>query len=85
VTIAAAVEGRSLILDIRNTGGAARQRSPQEGGGRGLANVRSRLEHLYGADQQLTAGPTEPGGWVTTIRMPFRAFRPVDPVLSRAP
>jgi len=85
VTIAAAVKGGSLILHVRNTGGAARERFLREPGGRGLANVRSRLEHLYGADQQLTAGPARLGGWVTTIRIPFRASRPVDSVAMRAP
>jgi two-component system, LytTR family, sensor kinase len=85
VTIAAAVEGLSLVLHVRNTGGAARQGSAQEAGGRGLANVRSRLEHLYGADQQLTAGPAGSGGWVTTIRIPFRASRPVDSAAMGAP
>jgi two-component system, LytTR family, sensor kinase len=84
VTIAAAVEGESLILHVRNTGGAARERFPREPGGRGLANVRSRLEHLYGADQQLTAGPAGPDGWLTTIRIPFRASGPVGSVPLRA-
>jgi two-component system, LytTR family, sensor kinase len=85
VTIAAAVEGDVLIVHVRNTGGAAREGSPRDPGGRGLANVRSRLEHLYGADHQLTAGPSRPGGWVTTIRIPFRASRSVDSVPVRAP
>jgi two-component system, LytTR family, sensor kinase len=80
VIIAAAVEGDSLVLHVRNTGGEARERFPREPGGRGLANVRSRLEHLYGTDQQLTAGPARPDGWVTTIRIPFRASRRVDSV-----
>jgi two-component system, LytTR family, sensor kinase len=80
VTIAAAVEGDSLVLHVRNTGGATRGRFPRERGGRGLANVRSRLEHLYGADQQLTAGPAGPDVWVTAIRIPFRASRAVDSV-----
>jgi two-component system, LytTR family, sensor kinase len=75
VTIAAAVEGGSLILHVRNTGGEARERFPREPGGRGLANVRSRLEHLYGVDQQLTAGPAGPDGWDTTIRIPLQASR----------
>jgi two-component system, LytTR family, sensor kinase len=85
VTIAAAVEGGSLILQVRNTGRAVRERSAREPGGRGLANVRSRLEHLYGADQQLTAGPDGPDGWVTTIRTPFRVSRPAASVPARAP
>lgn len=85
VTIAAAVEGGSLILHVRNTRGAAREGPALEPGGRGLANVRSRLEHLYGADQQLTAGPAGPDGWVTTIRTPFRVSRPVDSVPMTAP
>jgi two-component system, LytTR family, sensor kinase len=84
VTIAAAVEGESLILHVRNTGGEARERFPREPGGRGLANVSSRLEHLYGADQQLTAGPARQGGWATTIRIPFRASRPVESVPTRS-
>jgi two-component system, LytTR family, sensor kinase len=84
VTIAAALEGGSLILEIRNTGGAARGGPTHEPGGRGLANVRSRLEQLYGADQQVTAGPARPGGWITTIRIPFQASRPLDLVPVRA-
>jgi two-component system, LytTR family, sensor kinase len=85
VTIAAAVEGESLVLHVRNTGGAARARSGRAPGGRGLENVRSRLEHLYGAGQQLAAGPAGPDGWITTIRIPFRASRPASPVPIRAP
>jgi two-component system, LytTR family, sensor kinase len=85
VTVSAAVEGGSLILHVRNTGSAVRERSAREPGGRGLANVRSRLEHLYGADQQLTAGPDGPDGWVTMIRTPFRGSRPVASVPERAP
>jgi two-component system, LytTR family, sensor kinase len=84
VTIAAAVEGDTLILHVRNTGGEARERFPREPGGRGLANVRSRLEHLYGADQQLTAGPARPDGWVTTIRIPFQASGRADSASLRA-
>jgi two-component system, LytTR family, sensor kinase len=85
VSIAAAVEGGSLLLEIRNTGAAAREGSASEPGGRGLANVRSRLEHLYGADQQLTAGPATPDGWVSAIRIPFRATRALDSVAMSAP
>jgi two-component system, LytTR family, sensor kinase len=85
VRIAGAVEDGWLILHVRNTGGASRKGPAHETGGRGLANVRSRLEHLYGGDQQLIAGPAGPAEWVTTIRIPFRATRPADPVPPGAP
>jgi len=79
VIIAAAVEEGSLIVHVRNTGGPARQGPARESGGLGLANVRSRLEHLYAGDQQFSAGPAGPAEWVTTIRIPYRASRGADP------
>jgi two-component system, LytTR family, sensor kinase len=84
VRISASAEDGSLILHVRNTGGASRDGSSREPGGRGLANVRSRLEHLYGGDQRLIAGPAGPAGWVTTIRIPYRASPLADPVTMRA-
>jgi two-component system, LytTR family, sensor kinase len=85
VRIAASLDGSSLILHVRNTGDASPGGSTGEPGGRGLVNVRSRMEHLYGADQELTAGPAGPDEWVTTIRIPFRPSPPVGPVPTGAP
>jgi two-component system, LytTR family, sensor kinase len=85
VWISASVEEGSLVLHVRNTGYTARDRCSGEPGGLGLANVRSRLDHLYGGDQQLIAGPVGPAEWVTMVRIPFRAARPADPVSAGAP
>ena len=40
--------------------------------GVGLANTRSRLEHLYGASQQLSLEEPPGGGLIVTVMLPFR-------------
>ena len=56
----------------QRTGPAEAAREPATGKGVGLANTRSRLEHLYGASQQLSLTEPPEGGLTVTVMLPFR-------------
>ncbi|WP_337172676.1 histidine kinase [Gemmatimonas aurantiaca] len=85
VSIDARHDGGVLMLRVRDTGpglvtegnGALRSR----GTGTGLANLRTRLERLYGAAAALTVQGGVEGGVEATLRIPFRA---VDAAVSVA-
>lgn len=85
VSIDARHDGGVLMLRVRDTGpglvtegnGALRSR----GTGTGLANLRARLERLYGAAAALTVQGGVEGGVEATLRIPFRA---VDAAVSVA-
>jgi len=71
--------GDALELKVRDNGpGLAKNRTPAPSHGVGLANTRSRLEHLYGASQHLQFSDTPGGGLTVTVVIPFR--RDGDPV-----
>jgi LytS/YehU family sensor histidine kinase len=60
--------GARLRVDVRNDG-----RPPaQAGRGIGLANVRDRLRHLYGDEQQVDAGWHADGRFAVRIALPLR-------------
>jgi two-component system sensor histidine kinase AlgZ len=63
-------DGARLLVDVRNDG---RQRA-HAGSGIGLANVRERLRHLYGADQQVDAGWGTDGRFCVRIALPLRSM-----------
>ena len=65
-------DGERLLIDVQNDG----QQRPHSGGGIGLANVRERLRHLYGAEQQVDAGWSLEGRFQVRIFMPLRAMEP---------
>ncbi|MEO6393725.1 MAG: histidine kinase [Pyrinomonadaceae bacterium] len=44
----------------------------EQSGGIGLANTRSRLEHLYGANQRFDVSNAPGGGMIASIVIPFR-------------
>jgi len=48
------------------------------GNGVGLANTRSRLEHLYGADHRFELSSPPAGGLLVTVAIPFRADEPAE-------
>jgi two-component system sensor histidine kinase AlgZ len=60
--------GERLLIDVCNDG----QRQRQTGSGIGLANVRERLRHLYGEDQEVNAGWGTDGRFRVRIVMPLR-------------
>jgi len=74
-----------LILDVRDNGPGLTAPRPQQGGaGVGLANTRSRLEHLYGARQRLQFEQPAGGGLAVIVTIPFRSDEALD-VLDEAP
>lgn len=62
--------GAYLLVDVRNDG-----RPPAHtGSGIGLANVRERLRHLYGDDQQVESGWAADGRFRVRITLPLHAM-----------
>lgn len=69
VTVAAHVSGTSLRIEIRDNGrGAVGENANVPG--RGLQNVRDRLEARYGAQQSFEAGNVAGGGFRVCIVLP---------------
>ena len=65
--------GTNLELSVRDNGpGLPKRPGAHTGKGVGLANTRSRLEHLYGASQQLSLDEPPEGGLVVKVMLPFR-------------
>jgi two-component system LytT family sensor kinase len=67
-------EGDQLVLQVRDDGiGGAAARDPATAqGGVGLANTRARLATLYGASATLETAAGKDGGFVATVRLPYR-------------
>ena len=61
--------GGRLLVDVQNDG----QQRDHAGSGIGLANVRERLRHLYGDEQQVDAGWTTDGRFRVRIALPLRS------------
>jgi two-component system, LytTR family, sensor kinase len=73
VEVVARRAGDVLELKVRDNGpGLPKERAPSAPRGLGLANTRSRLEHLYGASQHLQFSETPGGGLTVTVIIPFR-------------
>lgn len=73
ITIGARRENGSLILQVADTGtgfGAQGVESVMNRGV-GLANIRGRLEQLYGAEQEFAIANRPTGGAEVTLRVPF--------------
>jgi len=68
VRVSAHRDGESLVLSVADDGVGLRATS---GRGLGLANVRARIEGLYGSAASLRLASAEQGGAVATIRLPF--------------
>jgi len=72
ITVEVRREDAALVAEVRDDGPGPDTGSPDPGQGVGLANVRARLEHLYGDDQSLELRGRPEGGTVARIRLPFR-------------
>ena len=67
--------GTNLELSVHDNGPGLSKIPGMHAGhkkGVGLANTRSRLEHLYGASQQLSLEEPPGGGLIVTVMLPFR-------------
>jgi hypothetical protein len=71
--IAAEIVHGKLQLTVADTGLGFGQ-AATAGTGVGLANIRERLQLLYGAKASLTVAANEPAGTVVTITVPYRTI-----------
>jgi two-component system, LytTR family, sensor kinase len=73
ISIAARRDNGSLILQVADSGVGLGTRSSQSAmdGGLGLANIRARLEQLYGTEQEFAIANRAVGGAEVTLRLPF--------------
>jgi signal transduction histidine kinase len=63
----------ALVVSVRNDGVSAGGAGPRAGSsGFGLAGMAERVGALDGT---LTAGPTGPGEWTVSVRLPLRGAR----------
>jgi sensor histidine kinase YesM len=74
IEITAENTGPNLRLIVADNGpGTSYSIESVQGSGTGLANIRERLQHLYGDMHRLTVEIREDGGFVTTMEIPFKA------------
>jgi len=71
ITISAAIEGDSLVLDVHDTGLGLGQVPARRGGGVGVATSRERLEALYGERASMTLNPAPPQGTLARLTLPL--------------
>jgi LytS/YehU family sensor histidine kinase len=73
ISIGARRENGSLILQVADTGSGFGSQGGEAAMNRGvgLANIRGRLEQLYGAEQEFGIANRPSGGAEVTLRVPF--------------
>ena len=76
IEVSAAVDDEELVLSVRDDGPGYREE--QAAAGVGLANVRARLETLFGRAGRLELRRGESGGTIAMLRMPLRRGRGPD-------
>jgi LytS/YehU family sensor histidine kinase len=74
VTVRAFVEGATLNVEVCDDGVGI---DPHADDGIGLANIRERLQLLYGAQAELVIAMPPGGGACTTIRLPYKMMEDV--------
>jgi sensor histidine kinase YesM len=72
IRILARRESDRLLLSVSDNGPGPQKIARLDEAGVGLANIRQRLEQLYGSAQSLTLAEAPNGGTVAQIVMPFR-------------
>jgi LytS/YehU family sensor histidine kinase len=65
------VEGY-VVITVEDDGVGIAEKSDTSGHGVGLANLRARLEHLYGSDQSLDVSPRVGAGTAVRVMLPAR-------------
>jgi len=73
ISIAARRDNGSLILQVADTGAGLGTQGGEAAMDRGvgLANIRGRLEQLYGTEQEFVIANLPTGGAEVTLRVPF--------------
>jgi len=69
VTVEATEAGGALVIAVVDDGTGSRA-SSRSGTGLGQKNIRERLELVYGPEARLVVGPTDSGGYRSTITIP---------------
>jgi two-component system, LytTR family, sensor kinase len=72
IRIRARREATRLVMTVSDNGPGPALLSRSDEAGVGLANIRQRLEQLYGSEQTLTLADAPEGGTIATITIPFR-------------
>ena len=72
LSIHAERDGGDVVLRVCDDGPGPMAASRSNGAGVGLANLRARLERLYGDAASLRLHPRETGGAEAVLRVPFR-------------
>jgi two-component system, LytTR family, sensor kinase len=72
IRILARREADRLVLSVSDNGPGPQKIAKLDEAGVGLANIRQRLEHLYGSAQSLTLTESPGGGTLAQIVMPLR-------------
>jgi sensor histidine kinase YesM len=85
IEIRASRTGGDLVLDVGDNGPGFGPRSqPPQGRGVGLANTRSRLEHLYNGRGKLEFSERTGGGLIVRVTVPFKSEEPAE-LIDEAP
>ena len=82
ITIGARRENGSLILQVVDTGAGLGEQGAEAAMNRGLglANIRGRLQQLYGSGQEFSIANRPAGGAQVTLRFPFQSAEQAAPV-----
>ncbi len=73
LNVKAEVIDGALVVSVVDTGLGFGAAADTKGTGVGLANIRERLELLYGRDARLTISANRPSGTVATVTVPYRS------------
>lgn len=88
IEVRATRQGGRLSVQVSDDGGAPSAEGAAEGAaggpstGVGLANVRARLDRLYGPAASLSHGPVQGGGYVVRVDLPYRALEEASQTLT---
>jgi hypothetical protein len=77
LTVGAEREDGQLVIRVENSASTDPPAAKPRGFGIGIANVRNRLDALFGAKASFEAAPTAAKGWVNRIALPWME-RPAD-------
>jgi len=83
IRLEASREGEDLVLKVQDDGGGGQGGEVRPGAGVGLANIRMRLETLYGERGSLQALPLA-RGYLAIVRLPLQWNAAVTPFRRRA-
>ena len=71
VRVSARRMGAELVIEVADRGAGLSQDERKRGRGIGIANIRARLQHLYGGAAKLTLQARDGGGLLARLTIPF--------------